>query len=64
MRDEALFHASLKVSSSAFSGIGLALIGETPLQKDLILLIVVPLIGIVCLGVAVYIERFLIITYD
>jgi hypothetical protein len=33
MQDDALFHASLKVLSSAFSGIGLGLIGETPLQN-------------------------------
>jgi hypothetical protein len=63
MRDDALFHASLSVSSSAFTGIGLVLLGETPLQTHPLLLITTPLLGILCLGMAVYIERYLLITY-
>jgi hypothetical protein len=64
MRDDALFHAALRVASSAFTGIGLTLVGVTPLQTHPLLLITTPLLGIVCLGMAVYIERYLILTYD
>ncbi len=64
MRDEALFHAALTASSSAFTGIGLALLGETPLLTHPVLLITNPLLGILCLGMAVYIERYLLIAYD
>lgn len=64
MRDEALFHATLNIASSAFTGIGLTLWGETPLQTNPLLLITNPLLGIVCLGMAVYIERYLLLTYD
>jgi hypothetical protein len=63
-RDDALFHASLNIASNAFTGIGLALLGETPLQTHPLLLIINPLLGILCLGMAVYIERYLLITYE
>ena len=64
MRDDALFHAALTVASNAFTGIGLTLLGETPLQSNPVLLITNPLLGIVRLGVAVYIERYILINYD
>lgn len=64
MRDEALFHATLTVSSSACTGIELTLLGETSLLTHPDLLIINPLLGILCLGLAIYIERYLILTYD
>ena len=64
MRDDPLFHAALNVASSAFTGIGLTLMGETPLQTNHVVLIINPILGIVVLGMAVYIERYLLITYE
>jgi hypothetical protein len=59
MRDKALFYATLKVSSSSFNGLGLALLAEVTLSKEPILLITNIILGIVCLSVAVSIERYL-----
>jgi len=64
MRDDPLFHAALNVSSSACTGIGLTLLGETSLLTHPYLLIINPILGILCLGLAIYIERYLILTYD
>lgn len=59
MRDKALFYATLKVASSSFNGLGLALLAEASLPKEPILLITNIILGMVCLSVAIFIERYL-----
>jgi hypothetical protein len=63
MQDKALFYATLKVASSSFNGLGLALLAEATLPKQPILLITNIIIGILCLGATIYIERYLFVTY-
>jgi len=64
MHDTALFYATLRVASSSFNGLGLALLAEVTLPKHPILLITNIIIGTLCLGATIYIERYLFLTYD